>query len=79
LPDLSGERVLHELWSDPELRRIPVVVVSADATPGQMRRTIASGAAAYLTKPLDLHNVLRVVDKLLLGTISGASSGVPLP
>jgi CheY-like chemotaxis protein len=66
LPDLAGELVLHELWSDPELRRIPVVVVSADATPGQMRRTLASGAAAYLTKPLDLHNVLNVIDRLLV-------------
>jgi len=65
LPDLSGESVLYELWSDPELRMIPVVVVSADATPGQVRRTIASGAAAYLTKPLDLHNVLTVIDRLL--------------
>jgi PAS domain S-box-containing protein len=66
LPDLAGELVLHELWSDPDLRRIPVVVVSADATPGQMRRTLASGAAAYLTKPLDLHNVLNVIDRLLV-------------
>jgi CheY-like chemotaxis protein len=65
LPDLAGELVLHELWSDPELRRIPVVVVSADATPGQVRRTLASGAAAYLTKPLDLQHVLHVIDRLL--------------
>jgi PAS domain S-box-containing protein len=69
LPDMPGESVLYDLWSDPRLRRIPVVVVSADATPGQMRRTIASGAAAYLTKPLDLHNVLHVIDKLLSGPV----------
>jgi DNA-binding NarL/FixJ family response regulator len=41
-----------------------------------MRRTIASGAAAYLTKPLDLHNVLQVIDRLLAGRRQVSRSGV---
>jgi signal transduction histidine kinase len=65
LPDLPGEDVLRELWADHELRRIPVAVLSADAMAGQMRRLKASGAAAYLVKPLDIAQVLSLVDKLL--------------
>lgn len=65
LPDLPGEEVLRQLWADPDLRRIPVAVLSADATPGQMRRVLASGASAYLTKPLDLKHVLEVIERLL--------------
>ena len=64
-PDVSGEEVLRQLWCDPELRRIPVVVLSADATPGQVRRMTASGASAYLTKPLDLPKVLDTLDHVL--------------
>jgi CheY-like chemotaxis protein len=66
LPDKSGEDVLQELWADPELRRIPVVMLTADATPAQMRRALASGAAAYLTKPLDLRRVLDTLDQVVL-------------
>jgi CheY-like chemotaxis protein len=58
--------VLRRLWDDPHLRRIPVVVLSADATPNQIRRLIASGAKAYLTKPLDLSVVLSTLDRALL-------------
>ena len=66
LPDMSGEEVLRQLWDDPSLRGTPVIVLSADATPGQVRRVLASGATAYLTKPLDLGAVLEVIDRSLL-------------
>jgi len=68
LPDVPGDEVLRQLWCDPELRRIPVVVLSADATPGQVRRVMASGASAYLTKPLDLQKVLETLDDMLSAT-----------
>jgi len=66
LPDMSGEEVLQALWGDPELRAIPVVMLTADATPAQMRRALASGAAAYLTKPFNLRDVLDTLDQMLL-------------
>jgi len=65
LPDLQGEEVLREIQSDVRLASIPVVVLSADATPGQRRTLIAAGAVAYLTKPLDVAKVLATVDTLL--------------
>jgi PAS domain S-box-containing protein len=65
LPDLPGEEVLRRLKSEPTLVDIPVVVLSADATPGQVRRLLASGAAAYLTKPFAIQEVLAVVDRTL--------------
>ena len=65
LPDIAGEEVLRRLWEDQELRSIPVAVLSADAMAGQMRRLKAGGAAAYLVKPLDIGEVLSLVDRLL--------------
>jgi CheY-like chemotaxis protein len=43
----------------------PVIVLSADATPAHMRRLLASGACAYLTKPLDLPRVLDTLDRVI--------------
>ena len=65
LPDLTGTEVLHRLKADPELRGIPVVIVSADATPGQVRRMRELGATDYLSKPLDVPEFLRVIDGIL--------------
>jgi signal transduction histidine kinase len=65
LPKLGGEEVLRRVWEDPELRRIPVVVLTADATPDQMRRLLASGATAYLTKPVDVRDVFSILDLVL--------------
>jgi PAS domain S-box-containing protein len=65
LPDLGGEEVLRRLQADPETAAVPVVVVSADATAGQIQRLLAAGASHYLTKPLDVAQFLEVVDQLL--------------
>jgi signal transduction histidine kinase/CheY-like chemotaxis protein len=65
LPDLTGTEVLHRLKADPELRAIPVVIVSADATAGQIRRMAELGAVDYLSKPLDVAKFLSVVDGIL--------------
>ena len=76
LPDVSGEEVLRQLWCDPELRRIPVVVLTADATPGQVRRMTASGASAYLTKPLDLGKLFDTLDRMLSVEPDGGAAPV---
>jgi CheY-like chemotaxis protein len=65
LPDVTGVEVLHRLKAHPDTRGIPVVIVSADATPGQVRRMRDLGAHDYVTKPLDLTRFLKVIDDLL--------------
>ena len=65
LSDITGEEVLHRLWEDASLRTIPVVILSADATPEQSRRLKASGAVDYLTKPLEIREILRLIDERL--------------
>jgi signal transduction histidine kinase/CheY-like chemotaxis protein len=66
LPDIPGTEVLRRLQRDPRTRQIPVVVLSADATPGQTKRLLADGAREFLTKPLDVKELLRVLDEVLL-------------
>ena len=62
LPDISGEDVLREVQADPALRGTPIVIVSADATPAQVKRLLAAGARAYLTKPIDVQELLAVIE-----------------
>ena len=67
LPDLPGAEVLRRLRADPRTASIPVVVVSADATPASVERLRQAGADAYVTKPLDVEEFLRVVGQFVPG------------
>jgi CheY-like chemotaxis protein len=62
LPDLQGDEVLNELKADPATAAIPVVVLSADASHGVIRRLLAGGAFAYLTKPIELAELGELLD-----------------
>jgi CheY-like chemotaxis protein len=65
LPDVTGEEILRRLREDAVTSSVPVVMVTADATGGQVQRLLSAGATAYLTKPLDVGQLLIVVDTIL--------------
>jgi PAS domain S-box-containing protein len=65
LPDIPGDEVLRRLRENERTRETPVVVISADATPGRIERLQAAGASGYLTKPLDVDEFLATVDAML--------------
>ncbi|MFL6520587.1 MAG: response regulator [Chthoniobacterales bacterium] len=65
LPDMHGSEVLRQLQTDPATAKIPVVVLSADATPSQIERLLTAGARNYLTKPFDIDPFLAVVDEMV--------------
>jgi CheY-like chemotaxis protein len=65
LPDISGDDVLQQLRRDPATANIPVVMVSADASPGQVQRLMNTGALAYLTKPIDVNELLKLLDRCI--------------
>ncbi|HKW99498.1 MAG TPA: ATP-binding protein [Bryobacteraceae bacterium] len=65
LPDISGEDVLIGLRQEPELKDIPVIVISADATHGRIERLIGMGVLDYLPKPLDIKRFLELLDTCL--------------
>lgn len=65
LPDVPGLEVLLELTDNPLTRNIPVVVVSADASPGLIERLNEAGATEYLTKPLDIAQFLTLMDRIM--------------
>jgi CheY-like chemotaxis protein len=74
LVDLPGVEVLQILRDDPATADIPVAIVSADAMPRQVQRLLSSGAVAYLTKPIDIHRLLELVDDAI-ERAAGAAPG----
>jgi CheY-like chemotaxis protein len=65
LPDMKGDEVLRRLQADPETNSIPVIVISADAMPSEIKKLLGIGARDYLTKPLDVKKFFAAVDAAL--------------
>ena len=65
LPDIPGFEVLRRLRLSGRTSRIPVTVLSADATAGQISRLLEAGARDYLTKPLDVRKFLGLLESTI--------------
>ena len=65
LPDASGEQVLRQLAATPAAAAIPVVILSGDSNPATVSELRAAGAADFLGKPFDAHQLLAVVGRYL--------------
>jgi CheY-like chemotaxis protein len=65
LPEMDGYGVLACLREYPTLRDVPVVAISANAMPQDLARGEAAGFHAYLTKPLDVAVLGRVLDRIV--------------
>lgn len=65
LPDIHGSEVLVQLRSDQNTSAIPVIVISADATPQQLEKLMKRGANDYLTKPLDVRILLKLINSTI--------------
>jgi CheY-like chemotaxis protein len=65
LADMDGSQVLQRLRDDPTTEHVPVVIVSADATPGTIQRLLTAGASAFITKPIEIDQLLSVLDDAL--------------
>jgi PAS domain S-box-containing protein len=65
LPDIDGLELLRRLKDDPDTEAIPVVAVSADATRERSEQALREGALHYLTKPVNVAELLGVIDDLL--------------
>jgi len=67
MPRMDGEELLLRMSEDPELCRIPVVIVSSDSTPSRATRLLALGARAYVVKPFQAQAFREQVSRVLEG------------
>jgi chemotaxis family two-component system response regulator Rcp1 len=61
LPRKNGREVLQEIKADPDLRRIPVMVLTTSKAEQDLQKAYSLHANCYITKPVDLDQFLNVV------------------
>ena len=64
LPKKDGREVLAEIKADPDLLRIPVVILTTSRAEEDILKTYNLHANCYITKPIDFHQFIRVVQAI---------------
>ncbi len=66
LPEMHGSKILKLLQIEEKTKKIPVVIVSANALTKMREDLLAHGASNYLSKPFDVIDFLWIIDKYIL-------------
>ncbi|HEY9666411.1 MAG TPA: response regulator, partial [Coleofasciculaceae cyanobacterium] len=64
LPKVDGLEVLAKLKSDPELKRVPVVVLTSSREEQDLLNSYNLGTNAYVVKPVDFHEFVDAIKEL---------------
>ena len=62
MPEMDGFEATAAIRSDPRMSRVPIVALTAHAMSGDRERCLAAGMSDYLAKPLDLQQLIEVVE-----------------
>jgi two-component system cell cycle response regulator DivK len=63
LPEISGLEITQRLKADDELKKIPVIAVTAFAMKGDEEKIRQGGCEDYISKPISITEFMRVVEK----------------
>lgn len=64
MPEMDGITLLQEIRKDPELKNIPVIMVTAEAKKENVLLAIQSGANNYIVKPFTAETLKEKMDKV---------------
>ena len=65
MPEMDGYEAIAKIKSDEELRNIPVIAITAQAMAGDREKCLAAGAEDYISKPVDVDQLINVLNKLI--------------
>lgn len=65
MPEMDGYEAIPKLKKDEEYKHIPVIAVTAQAMTGDKEKCLAAGADDYLSKPVDVDELINVLNKYL--------------
>lgn len=63
MPGMDGYQAMAEMGEMPELRHIPVIAVTAQAMVGDRERCINAGAVGYISKPINVDELIKLLTK----------------
>ena len=71
MPDKDGNETTRAIRRNQRFADLPVVFLTAKAMPGDRESALAAGASDYITKPVDLDELLELMASWVHGTAAG--------
>lgn len=65
MPVMDGLQVITAIKQDPDLRRVPVILMTAKAQAQDVRAGLEAGVSAYLVKPFPLEQLIQTIQGVL--------------
>jgi two-component system cell cycle response regulator DivK len=65
MPDMDGYEAIGKMKSHPKMSNIPVIAVTAQAMVGDKERCLAAGAVGYVSKPVNVDELLIQINNYL--------------
>jgi len=64
MPDMDGYQAMATMKKSPKMQNIPVLAVTAQAMVGDKERCLSAGAAGYVSKPINVDELLEQIEEV---------------
>lgn len=64
MPEMDGYEAIRIIRSTPSISKVPVIAVTAQAMPEDRQKCIDAGAQEYVSKPINVDQLLNAIEKL---------------
>lgn len=64
LPKINGKEVLHTIKADPQLKTLPVIMLTTSSSEKDIAESYKNFANCYITKPVDLNDFMEVIKSI---------------
>ena len=61
MPEMDGYETMEVIRANPAFRRLPIIALTAKAMKGDREKSIAAGASDYITKPVDIDQLVSLM------------------
>ncbi|WP_113660923.1 response regulator [Pedobacter nanyangensis] len=65
MPDMDGYQTLVKMRKDEQLKNVPAIAVTAQAMLGDRERCLQAGAAGYISKPVNVDELIKLINQHL--------------
>ena len=65
MPEMDGYEAIKKMKSNPEQKDFPVVAITAQAMTGDKEKCLKAGADGYVSKPVNVDELVKLLDQLM--------------
>lgn len=65
MPEMDGYEALQKIKNDEKIKNIPVIAITAQAMTGDREKCLAAGADGYVSKPVNVDELMAILNKIM--------------